>query len=1806
MNNKMRKFTAVLLAFVMFLSCMPMNALAALVPTNQVNASGGVTLRNVVVTDACDTYVFHNGDAIVRQQKVVAGDYLYAPGTPEAPSGNNKFLGWAIDADSSRMIAFDANGRYTVSSASGATVDVYALFADYVYATFYDQDGVIYSRIGVAKNETVDSLSYTPKTPYQNMAGWSTVKNSGDNTGAATGKVTFPYTMETDQSFYPIIETGYWIHFDANRSHVAGMDEVNVSYTAPLFVHEGDTTAKPADPVADIAAYKFEKWYTDADCTTPFTWGSTISENTVLYANWTVEPVQYSVVVWQQKVTDDKNATGDAREWDYVTSYTATAAIGTTVSYDQQSGATRVPETIRNNTKENQYEGFTRDHYDASIVVKADGSSTLNVYYRRNLMTINFYVYRSNNNWNYTEAAYSTRQNSPRSNAALWRTITGLYGATFAQSVSTNDTASDYVWPAQYKWYTPDDGAYTQSLLSAFTTEVTPLRFYCMGNNGSNMIYHVKQKADGSWPTSAQVTADNSTYADIAKLDGWGAGFTISNKYNTFHAVAYSNGTYYQTGAGRTSATPGRTTITSGSWPLYVYHERNSYTIEFFNGTAKVDSGSELYEASLSGYSSKELTPADEARYTFGGWSFTPDDHDANHAIDWSTETMPARTVRVYAIWVSIAYNVKLDLGADDAVMNEAQSKNFWPTYGATINDSYMMAATRPGYSLVGWYDANGNAWDFGNAVTKDLCDEGPLYDAQYKNNYYILHLTAKWRISATVKASYNFGEYAENVTNAAAFTDDNTYVHQGSFSVVTTQPELTGDAANTIQFIGWKDLKGNLHNPGDSFVIDDEALLEAHPTEVDSQGNPIMYLKLTAVYDSGVPTSTITYHATYNNDSYLDETKRTWNSSVTMPGDTFTRNGYVLVGWNAEESAAAAGTIQFAVGSDVLVSAMNTWNNEGDYNEDTYVGNNHLYAVWAIEVKAVVEGTTKTETYDGKAHTNDEYTVKYYVGGVEAALPDGITATVSAVPAEGTNVGTYTGSVAVTLSGEATGYAIAEANVSAEIKLIIEKRAVTFTGETDTRTYTGSEIELTGVTVGGDGLADDHTHNVTYSAKGTNVGEYPGTITPDSDVKIMSGNVDVTANYDITVVSGKLTITPDETEVTVTITGNHDSKVYTASEQSVTGYTTDVGEKTINVALKTEGKDTAKGTNVGHYDMGLTKDDFTVTSDNYSNIKVEVVDGYLDITPITDEYEITVTGNSDTKVYNTSEQSVNGYTVSTYDSTITFTGLAQDDAKATAKGTNVGTYTMAMTKDDFTATSANYTNIKITVVPGKLTITPITDEYEITVTGNSDTKVYNGTEQSVNGYTVSAYDSTINFTGLAQDDAKATAKGTNVGDYTMTMAVDDFGATSTNYTNIKITVVPGKLTITPITDKVTVKITENSGSEKYDGVEKTVTGYTVTSISNTLYTEADFTFSGNDTVKGTDAGSYPMELKAADFTNISDNFTNVEFVIVDGTLEISKRTVTMTSADGEKTYDGTPLTKNAQTDVTVGGDGFVTGEGATYDITGTQTLVGNSKNTFTYTLNEGTKAGNYDITQIEGTLTVTDDNVDPEHVVKKTVDNKEYALGATVTFNIEVTNIYDHPVTILLSEIEGVELAQSKFEDVEAGKTVNTTATYTITEADILAGGFTNTVTATVQDLDKTAEATAAVEAPNGHLTIEKETTSEPENGATYALGETITYKVTVINDGNLTITDITVTDELTGDEWTIDSLAPGASKDFQAEYVVTEEDILAGKVVNEATGTGTSPDPDNPDVPVDPGDTEDDTDEPNGHLTIEKETTI
>ena len=79
--------------------------------------------------------------------------------------------------------------------------------------------------------------------------------------------------------------------------------------------------------------------------------------------------------------------------------------------------------------------------------------------------------------------------------------------------------------------------------------------------------------------------------------------------------------------------------------------------------------------------------------------------------------------------------------------------------------------------------------------------------------------------------------------------------------------------------------------------------------------------------------------------------------------------------------------------------------------------------------------------------------------------------------------------------------------------------------------------------------------------------------------------------------------------------------------------------------------------------------------------------------------------------------------------------------------------------------------------------------------------------------------------------------------------------------------------------------------------------------------------------------------------------------------------------------------------------------------------------------------------------------------------------------------------------------------------------------------------------------------------LVVTKETTGEtPEDG--YSLGSTINYIITVTNSGEVTITDITVTDELTKDEWTIDSLNPGDSEQFNASYTVSSVENISEEV--------------------------------------------
>ena len=188
--------------------------------------------------------------------------------------------------------------------------------------------------------------------------------------------------------------------------------------------------------------------------------------------------------------------------------------------------------------------------------------------------------------------------------------------------------------------------------------------------------------------------------------------------------------------------------------------------------------------------------------------------------------------------------------------------------------------------------------------------------------------------------------------------------------------------------------------------------------------------------------------------------------------------------------------------------------------------------------------------------------------------------------------------------------------------------------------------------------------------------------------------------------------------------------------------------------------------------------------------------------------------------------------------------------------------------------------------------------------------------------------------------------------------------------------------------------LTLAGGSKTYDGTPITLSAATFTLNDNGLKKElseayynlldysAEIEYSTDgehwealDKISFTDVGEYT--LYARQKVTLKEK-TDYKEVVGQATYIITPRDVTLTSASAEKEYDGTALTNN-----TVTAEGFVDGEGATYNVTGTQTEVGSSENNFTYTLNSNTKAVNYNITPNYGTLTVTEkttpDPVDPK-----------------------------------------------------------------------------------------------------------------------------------------------------------------------------------------------------------------------------------
>lgn len=353
-----------------------------------------------------------------------------------------------------------------------------------------------------------------------------------------------------------------------------------------------------------------------------------------------------------------------------------------------------------------------------------------------------------------------------------------------------------------------------------------------------------------------------------------------------------------------------------------------------------------------------------------------------------------------------------------------------------------------------------------------------------------------------------------------------------------------------------------------------------------------------------------------------------------------------------------------------------------------------------AGEVVVMIRGNSDTKVYDGT-----EYTVTGYV--VESISNPNYTATDFTFSGTAKAKRTRFGKTEMGLKPEKftnTNTNFAKVTFVVEDGYIdITKRPLNLVGETDTKPYTGSPIILDQFT-SENLVSGDAVRSISYLAIGTMPNEYPGAFTGTPE--IFNGNDDVTDCYEVTLTPGKLTITKATETVAVRIVGNTKTVTYNGSEQSVEGFTADVGNKLITVTLKEGRKAEAKGTLPNKYLMNLKAEDFDIKSDVYENFEVSVEDGWLQIEPTEAEVTVTITGNRRTVTYNGSEQSVEGFTTDVGDKPITV--MLKDGGKAEAKGRYVGRYMMGLTAKDFKVDSTVYKNVKVIVIDGYLDIQPV------------------------------------------------------------------------------------------------------------------------------------------------------------------------------------------------------------------------------------------------------------------------------------------------------------------------------------------------------------------------------------------------------------------------------------------------------------------------------------------------------------------
>jgi uncharacterized repeat protein (TIGR01451 family) len=210
-----------------------------------------------------------------------------------------------------------------------------------------------------------------------------------------------------------------------------------------------------------------------------------------------------------------------------------------------------------------------------------------------------------------------------------------------------------------------------------------------------------------------------------------------------------------------------------------------------------------------------------------------------------------------------------------------------------------------------------------------------------------------------------------------------------------------------------------------------------------------------------------------------------------------------------------------------------------------------------------------------------------------------------------------------------------------------------------------------------------------------------------------------------------------------------------------------------------------------------------------------------------------------------------------------------------------------------------------------------------------------------------------------------------------------------------------------------------------------------------------------------------------------------------------------------------------------------------------------------------------------------------PALTIDKSASPATYdAVGQVISYHYLVTNTGNvtigQPITINDDRTTD-EACPAAPASLAPGETIMCTASYTTTQADLDHGFVTNVALATGKTPNRAdvtsptdTETVTAVQHPS--IALDKTGTLDLGADSIANPGDMITYSFKIVNSGNVTLSQLSVTDPMVAviscsSELSISALAPGATVTCTGTYAITQADIDAGQKDNTALVSGQGP---------------------------------